>query len=149
MAWLVDGLSSANWWQYHSSTSSCCLQYLGMTDLIQGMIYGTIWNVVCLCHLLLAHMGAAAPYTSNCRIQMLPTSAAFWNCSLLRGKKCTGRNGPRKSLWKRKSEVLKQGGLEARACVSAMLCFSSSWISWSLPFYFSPPEELNRRLELK
>lgn len=64
-------------------------------------------------------------------------------------EKCTGRNGPSKSLWKRKSEVLKQGGLEARACVSAMLCFSNSWISWSLPFYFSPPEELNRRLELK
>lgn len=55
--------------------------------------------MVCLCQLFLAHMGTAAPYTSDCKVQMLPTSAAFWHCSPAgKEEKMRGRNGPRKSV---------------------------------------------------
>lgn len=64
--------------------------------------------MVSMCHLFLAHTGAAAPYTSNCRIQMLPTSALSGIVLQLEKKKhFRGRNGPGKPAHERKPELLK------------------------------------------
>lgn len=146
-AWLVDRLSSTN--SDNTDKSIVAHPPVAPSSIWEWLIWIMAWcmvpfemwfaYVICFLHtqewLLLTNLAAEF----RCYLPVL-----FSGIILQLGKKMYWKKWSKQVCMKEESRAFK-----VRRDESRNLCFSNSWISWSLPFYFSPAEELNRRLELR